>query len=150
MAAGKSVTVQWGDGTQNTYTGTGTRTHVYASAGTWTVRVLQPENVTGLDLRDTKITQLTGANISKFRNLTSLRLDGLGSAVVWTVNDAAPMPTGLTSLYLWNLPNLTWAVGSVAGANMPTGLTSLTPREQPPQPDLGCGGRCQGPTCPPD
>ena len=36
------------------------------------------------------------------------------------------MPASLTDLYLYHLAGLTWDVGSVAGANMPVNLTSLT------------------------
>jgi len=125
LTVSASTTVDWGDNSSNDYTGSGSRTHNYAGAGTWTVTIKQPLNVTLIDLRDTKITALTGANMAKLVNLTSLRLDGIGAALVWTVNDAAPMPGGITSLNLYNLANLTWDVGSVAGANMPGGITWL-------------------------
>ncbi len=122
-----STTVDWGDNSSNDYTGSGSRTHNYAGAGTWTVTIKQPLNVTGIDLRSgAKISSLTGANMAKLVNLTSLRLDGIGAALVWTVNDAAPMPSGITYLNLNSLANLTWDVGSVAGANMPSGIKSLT------------------------
>lgn len=126
LTVSASTTVDWGDSSSNAYTGSGSRTHNYAGAGTWTVTIKQPLNVTGIDLRDAKITSLTGANMAKLVNLTSLRLDGIGAALVWTVNNAAPMPSRLTYLYLSALANLTWNVGSVAGANMPGGITTLT------------------------
>ena len=131
LTVSASTTVDWGDNSSNDYTGSGSRTHNYAGAGTWTVTIKQPLNVTGIDLRDTKITALTGANMAKLVNLTSLRLDGIGAALVWTVNDAAPMPGGITSLTLNTLANLTWNVGSVAGANMPGGITYLYLRDLP-------------------
>jgi len=126
LTVSASTTVDWGDNSSNDYTGSGSRTHNYAGAGTWTVTIKQPLNVTLIDLRDTKITSVTGANLSKMVNLTSLTLNGIGTALVWTVNDTAPMPSGITTLTLANLANLTWDVGSVAGANMPGGITSLT------------------------
>jgi len=126
LTVSASTTVDWGDNSSNDYTGSGSRTHNYAGAGTWTVTIKQPLNVTLIDLRDTKITSVTGANLSKMVNLTSLTLNGIGTALVWTVNDTAPMPSNITDLTLQSLPNLTWSVGSVAGANMPANATSVT------------------------
>ena len=127
LTVSASTTVDWGDGSSNDYTGSGARTHNYAGAGTWTVTIKQPLNVTLIDLRAVaKISSLTGANIVKLANLTSLRLEAVGTGLVWTVNNDAPMPSGITSLYLSTLPGLTWNVGSVAGANMPSKITSLT------------------------
>ena len=95
------TTVDWGDGNTNTYTGSGTRNHVYASAAAYTVRIRQPLNVTALDLRDTKISNLTGASLSALTGLTYLYLNSLFlSGLTWTVGASAPMPTGLTYLYL--------------------------------------------------
>ena len=126
LTVSASTTVDWGDGSSNDYTGSGARTHNYAGAGTWTVTIKQPLNVTLIDLRAVaKISSLTGANIVKLANLTSLRLEAVGTGLVWTVNNDAPMPSGITSLYLSTLPGLTWNVGSVAGANMPSGITYL-------------------------
>ena len=125
LTVSASTTVDWGDNSSNDYTGSGSRTHNYAGAGTWTVTIKQPLNVTLIDLRDTKITSVTGANLSKMVNLTSLTLYGIGTALVWTVNDTAPMPSNIASLHLYSLPNLTWSVGSVAGANMPSNITYL-------------------------
>lgn len=127
LTVSADTVVYWGDGSSNTYSaGAGARTHNYAGAGTWTVYIDKPENVTLIDLRDTKITSVTGANLSKMVNLTSLTLNGIGTACVWTVNNDAPMPGGLTYLTLNTLANLTWDVGSVAGANMPANATSVT------------------------
>jgi len=126
LTVSADTVVYWGDGSSNTYSaGAGARTHDYAGAGTWSVYIDKPENVTLIDLRDTKITSVTGANLSKMVNLTSLTLNGIGTALVWTVNDTAPMPSGITTLNLVTLANLTWNVGSVAGANMPSGITYM-------------------------
>ena len=125
LTVSASTTVDWGDGSSNDYTGSGTRAHNYAGAGTWKVTIKQPLNVTLIDLRDTKITNLPGLSVSRLVNLTSLRLSGIDTALVWTVNDAAPMPSKITYLYLHSLPNLTWNVGSVAGANMPSNIAYL-------------------------
>ena len=56
------TTIDWGDGSSNAYTGTALRTHVYASAGTYTVTILSAANVTTFDIRDSKVT-LNSADI---------------------------------------------------------------------------------------
>ena len=68
------TTVDWGDGSSDTYAaGAGARTHVYADAGTYRVRILQPGNVTAFDVRDNKVT-LNSADIKSMLNVTSLIL----------------------------------------------------------------------------
>lgn len=108
LVVSASTTVDWGDGTSDAYTGSGARTHNYAGAGTWTMRFLQPLNVTAINFQDTKITALSGAQIAKFINLTSCQI--LTLPVTWTVGADAPMPTGLTYLQLYNLTNFIWTV----------------------------------------
>jgi hypothetical protein len=56
------TTIDWGDGSSNAYTGTALRTHVYASAGAYTVTILSAANVTAFDIRDSKVT-LNSADI---------------------------------------------------------------------------------------
>jgi hypothetical protein len=81
VAATQTVNVEWGDGTSNNaYTDTASRTHVYATAGTYVVRGDNAHAVTTMDLRDNKITLLS----SKIRYIvnvatvvfTGLRNDG--------------------------------------------------------------------------
>jgi len=126
VATGKTVTVAWGDGLTDTYTaGAGARTHNYAGAGTYTVRMGTGggyQNITVLDLRDTKLSGSINANNRLPTGMTSLTIISLAN-LTWAVGAAAPMPTGLTYLYLQTLAGLTWAVG--AAAPMPTGLTTL-------------------------
>ena len=56
VAAGKTVTIDWGDGNKNTYTaGSAARTHDYAGAGTWAVKMTGAQNVSAINLSDTKI-----------------------------------------------------------------------------------------------
>ena len=64
------TTIDWGDGSSNAYTGTAQRTHVYTSAGTYTVSVLSPELVTTFDVRDSKVT-LNSADIYRMINVTT-------------------------------------------------------------------------------
>jgi hypothetical protein len=126
LTVSASTTVDWGDGSRDTYAaGAGARTHNYAGAGTWAMRILQPLNVTLIDLRDVKLTGVTGSSISKMTNLTSLTILGLTSPVVWTIGPSAPLPAGLTVLVFYNLgANCpTWNIGP--SAPIPAGLTQL-------------------------
>jgi hypothetical protein len=119
-----STVVDWGDGSSNTYTGSGTRTHSYAGAGTWTLRILQPQNVTDIEIGDSKFTTMPGSSFAKMINLTRLSLYTTG--VVWTVGPSAPMPPALATLYMLNInyAGFSWTVGP--SAPMPTSLTSLS------------------------
>lgn len=51
---GKTEIVDWGDGSRSSYTGTGSRSHAYTGAGTWTVRFNYPTAILALDIRDAK------------------------------------------------------------------------------------------------
>src|SRR5574343_59374 len=123
LTVSAATTVDWGDVSQDVYTGSGARTHNYASAGTWQVRILEPLNVTVIGLDDGKFTTIDGTQIAKLVNLTSLGFGYSTVGINWTVGPSAPMPTGLTTLRFWSAPSLIWTVG--ASAPMPTGLTSL-------------------------
>lgn len=68
LGVSAETTVEWGDGSSNAYTGTAQRTHQYAAAGVWTVRILQPELVTTLDIRDNKVT-LNSADVKLCVNI---------------------------------------------------------------------------------
>lgn len=94
VAAGQSIVVDWGDGTQNIYAaGAGTRTHNYAGAGAWTVTISNPAVITALDLRDTKIT--LNATLARLASLTSLRIENISG-----FDSAHISAMALTFLYL--------------------------------------------------
>lgn len=100
VASGESVTVDWGDGSSDTYTGTAMRTHAYASAGTWKVQFFTPENIRTFDVRDTKV-RLHSTNIRSLRNVTTftaigLRNDGTFNSV--DVKDWRPTQFYLSSM----------------------------------------------------
>lgn len=80
LTVSASTTVDWGDGSSNTYTGSGARTHNYAGAGTWTVRILQPLNVTLLDVRDHKAAA-NSATLAPLSSLTSFYWSGSAATV---------------------------------------------------------------------
>ena len=76
VVTGKAIKIYWGDGNSDTYTNKAVaRTHNYAGAGTYTVRIAYPQNIEQIDLRDSKITSFnTEALLSCGDNLASLGL----------------------------------------------------------------------------
>lgn len=122
LTVSAATTVDWGDGSSDVYTGSGARTHNYAGAGTWTVRILEPLNVTTFRMNATPIATMQGSEIQKFANLTSLIFKNF-TGISWTVGPSAPLPTGLTTLQLTSTSGISWTVG--ASAPIPTGLTEL-------------------------
>ena len=69
LTVSAAVTVDWGDNNTNTYTGAGARTHNYSGAGTWTVKISPPKNITTFRVSDTKIT-LNSADIKQAINMS--------------------------------------------------------------------------------
>jgi hypothetical protein len=102
VATGKTVTVDWGDGSTNDYTaGTGARTHAYAGAGTYTVKISPPGDITALTLSDNKIT-LNSADIKKCVNLTSFSANAMKGGRFDTADVAAW--TQITTFGLYEMP----------------------------------------------
>ena len=126
--AGKTCVVDWGDGSASqNWTGQALRSHVYAATGTYTVTVTNALEIFRIEMQDAK-TLWTVSNAAPIpKNLTSLALYNLPN-LTWDVGCMAGgnMPVNLTMLYLYNLTGLTWDVGSSVGANMPANLTALT------------------------
>lgn len=87
-----ATVVDWGDGSTDAYTGAGARTHNYAGAGTWTVRVMQPLNVTAITLNDNKVT-LTSAGIASMTNVVAFDANSLKLTAFNTSDLAAWRPT---------------------------------------------------------
>ena len=121
-ATGKTVRVNWGDGSYNDYTGAGTRTHNYAGAGIWNVSMSNRLDITSLNLGDAKFGGTINAANPLPSGLTTLILNGL-SGLTYNVN-TNPLPSGLTYLYLYGLSGLTWIIN--ASQPCPTGVTTLT------------------------
>ena len=118
---GSNLIVYWGDGNNSTITNgyTGTTTHIYTNAGTYTVSFDKSEIITQIDLRDSKI----GGNFNTNPlpvGLTYLILYNL-SNFMWNVNNN-PMPAGLTYIYFYKLSNFIWNVNTNP---LPAGLTYL-------------------------
>ena len=76
LTVSSSMTVDWGDGNQDSYTGTGSRTHNYSGAGTWTVQFMSPALVTELQISDNKVT-LNSADVAVCTNITYFYITSL-------------------------------------------------------------------------
>lgn len=148
LAVSASTVVDWGDGSDNTYTGSGTRTHVYASAGTYTVTIATPELVTTFDMRDSKVT-LNSADIARMVNVQTFIATAIGGGrfdsadvVNWrpTTFGLYSMPAGYagtfdsvdvsewrpTTFQLYSMPAATFAIAVNGGfRNWTTGLNNF-------------------------
>ena len=88
----REIVVDWGDGSNSSYTGTALRTHAYAGAGTWTVTIADPLAVTTFDVRDSKIT-LNSANVALMVNVTTFMAIGLKAGTFSSADVSAWRPT---------------------------------------------------------
>lgn len=120
IAAGKTVVVNWGDGSSNSYTGAGARTHAYAGAGVWTVKFTNRNDITSISLSDTKLSGTISAANPLPSGLTSFILQNLLN-LVYNVNNS-PLPSGLITFNVANIPQLTYNVNANP---FPSGLTTL-------------------------
>lgn len=104
LTVSAATTVDWGDGSSDVYTGSGARTHNYAGAGTWQVRILEPLNVTAFRVNSTGVPiVLNSANIKGMLNVTDFRAYSLpaGSSGTFDSVDVSawrPASFGLTSM----------------------------------------------------
>ena len=102
VITGKTVVVDWGDGSSNTYTaGAGARTHDYTGAGTFTVKITPPTDIIALTLSDNKVT-LNSADIKAGVNITSFTANGLKAGKFDSADVSAWRPT---SFYLYSMPS---------------------------------------------
>jgi len=90
--------VDWGDTISENFIGSATRSHTYANAGTYVVKIMQPENVTNFDLRDSKVTLFNSADIKSMVNMVTLYTNFLSNAVsLWNFSDLSKWrPTSFT------------------------------------------------------
>ena len=95
------MTVDWGDGNQNAYTGSGSRTHTYATAGTYTVQFLAPLLVTVFNISDAKVT-LNSSQIKTISNVTDFRLFSILAGSFNSTDVSAWRPT---NFYLISMPS---------------------------------------------
>jgi len=92
VITGETVTVNWGDGNSDIYTGTGARTHNYAGAGVYTVSITPPTAISKLYLSDNKIT-LNSANIKSAVNITDFKANNLKGGKFDSADVSAWRPT---------------------------------------------------------
>ena len=137
IAAGKSAVVSWGDGLSNRYTGTARRTHVYASAGTYEVKIYTPENVMAFDLRDgAAVSVLNSVDIETMVNVSTFTLVTLPN-VTGTFNSADTVDWRPHTFYLYNLPNanitlnsadlVDWRPSTFILYNLPSATITIAP-----------------------
>jgi len=100
VITGETVTVNWGDGNSDIYTGTGARTHNYAGAGVYTVSITPPTAISKLYLSDNKIT-LNSANIKSAVNITDFKANNLKGGKFDSADVSAWRPT---YFYLYSMP----------------------------------------------
>lgn len=88
-----SLTVDWGDGSTNTYSTTGTKTHDYATDGVYTVKIYGNLTRYGNDLGITNAAKLT--SVTKFNsNTTNFRYAFYGCTNLTSV--PTTLPVGVT------------------------------------------------------
>ena len=88
----RSTVVDWGDGLTDTYTGTATRTHAYAGAGTYTVRIEDGLAVTAFNLQSNLVT-LHSAGIASMANVTTFTATGIAGGSFNSADVSAWRPT---------------------------------------------------------
>lgn len=116
------MTVDWGDGNTDTYTGNGQRTHTYSMAGVWPVTISPASDLVALGLNDNKISGTINSSNPIPPYLEYLSLSGV-AGVSWTIDATAPVPSGLTELDISLMSSVFWTIG--AGVPMPAGLKTL-------------------------
>ena len=112
LGVSAATVVSWGDGLSNEYTGTATRTHVYAGAGTYCVKIYTPENVMTFDLRnEVAVSVLNSADLKLMVNVSTLIIYTLPNASI-TLNSADMVDWRLSTFNLYNLTNATVTLNS--------------------------------------
>jgi hypothetical protein len=126
VAAGATVVADWGDGGTDTYSaGAGARTHAYAGAGTWTVKLTPRSSITSLNLADAQITGLVINAANPLPNaLTYLRLFDL-DGINYNIN-SSPLPSTLATIFLYSCSGIT-ATNLVLPASMVSFTLVLNP-----------------------
>jgi hypothetical protein len=122
LTVSADTTVSWGDGSSDVYTaGAGARTHNYAGAGTWRVRILQPLNVTVFALNaPVPIVRLNSANIKGMVNCTNFTAINFGAGNSGAFNSAdltTWRPTSFSVVSNDNAFSGVWNFADLAGWN---------------------------------
>lgn len=112
LTVSAATTLDWGDGYQQEITGSGSRSRKYIAAGTYTIKIMQPGNVTYLDLRDNGAALvLDSKNLAPMVNIDTLYLIGAQTAAA-TID--------LSDLSGWRPTNIQFN-------NIPLAVFTITP-----------------------
>lgn len=149
---GGNCIVSWGDGGADSVIvdgNTGTTTHNYAGAGTWTITITNARLITALYLRDTKLGCIAGTigglnrltylrlrdvtnvivgegEVDGLTHLTTLQLENVAANVTISAGEIGTL-TNLTRLYLSNATNVTINAGEIGTlTNLETLWLSVT------------------------
>ncbi len=124
----EETTIFWGDGLSDNFTGTALRTHQYAVAGTFNIRISNIASVTTFDLRDNKVT-LNSRDIRGMVNVNTFILNSLAAGTFnssdvssWSpsVFQLSSMPSGYAGTF--NSSDVSsWSPSSFQLFNMPSG-----------------------------
>ena len=106
LTVSAATTVDWGDGSSDVYTGSGARTHNYAGAGTWQVRILEPLNVTTFNVNSTGVPiVLNSADVKGMLNVTDFNANNLPAGSSGTFDSADVSAWRPSNFYLSSMPS---------------------------------------------
>ena len=100
LGVSSETTIYWGDGASDAYTGTAARTHDYAAAGTWRVRISHPLFVTEFNMSDSKVT-LNSNKLTGMSNMTTFTATGVKAGTFDSADVSAWRPT---TFQLYSMP----------------------------------------------
>ena len=128
------ATLNWGDGSTTVITSqsTGTWTHVYATGGTYTIKLPNARMIVGLSLSDA---QLGGMNTNQLRS-SSINYFNVTAITGSTIRSADMSAWRPTTWYLFSMPTGTYTISSADMsawgpttwelASMPTGTYTIS------------------------
>jgi len=97
VAAGEKVTVVWGDGSRNTYSGEASRSHVYNNAGVYTIKFIGYKHLTKLSIIDIAG---VGGDVSTWVLWDNLIWLGLGNSTVYGNITDWVFPSGMEYFFI--------------------------------------------------
>ena len=126
LTVSAATTVDWGDGSSNVYTGSGARTHNYAGAGTWQVRILEPLNVTTFNVNSTGVPiVLNSADVKGMLNVTDFRANSLPAGSSGTFDSADVSAWRPSYFHLYSMPSGYTFTLAAADFSAWTGVTNF-------------------------
>lgn len=104
VKTGQEITIDWGDTNSNTYNNTGAaRTHDYAGAGTYTIKVYKPHNLIKIELTDNKIVFNSSGLITCSSDLVYFKLFKTSGATGTVINSSDFANLNLTNSFYLDL-----------------------------------------------